>query len=354
MLAQELEAGVLLQRAGQQPGLGEHLEAVADADDRAAGGGELARPRPSPARSGRWRRCAGSRRARSRRARTTASTSRDACVAVPQQLGLAAELPRPPTRRRARSWCPGTRTTADPRRSSRAVAARRVHRRSAYASITGLARAARTSRRPAPGPRPRRRRRARGGCVLPIVHLASRWCTRAPGSARSTVAPCGSSDAGQVRDVDWPRTRTDRCTVTRLVSVPVVEARAGQQLVGLDVAAPACPSITSAGMCGAGGVLVPPGRQVSESRTYCLSNDGGDVPTAYSSARPVARRVGRHHLVDHDELAVELAELELGVGEDQPALVRRARRRTRRSASVRSRSSLVDVGADQRRRRRRR
>ena len=32
---------VLLQRAGQQAGLGEHLEAVADADDRAAGGGEV-------------------------------------------------------------------------------------------------------------------------------------------------------------------------------------------------------------------------------------------------------------------------------------------------------------------------
>ena len=34
--AQELEAAVLLQRAGQQAGLGEDLEAVADADDRAA------------------------------------------------------------------------------------------------------------------------------------------------------------------------------------------------------------------------------------------------------------------------------------------------------------------------------
>ena len=41
-LAQEREAGVLLERAREEPGLGEHLEAVADPDDRAARGGELA------------------------------------------------------------------------------------------------------------------------------------------------------------------------------------------------------------------------------------------------------------------------------------------------------------------------
>ena len=62
-----------------------------------------------------------------------------------------------------------------------------------------------------------------------------------------------------------------------------------------------------------------------KSRTYCLSNDGGEVPTRYVVARPVARRVGRHHLVDDDDLAVELAELELGVGEDQAAALARAR-----------------------------
>ena len=39
--AEELEARVLLERARQQPGLAEHLEAVADADDRTAGAGVL-------------------------------------------------------------------------------------------------------------------------------------------------------------------------------------------------------------------------------------------------------------------------------------------------------------------------
>ena len=37
-----LRPDVLLERARQQPGLGEHLEAVADPDDRAAGGREVA------------------------------------------------------------------------------------------------------------------------------------------------------------------------------------------------------------------------------------------------------------------------------------------------------------------------
>ena len=60
---------VLLQRAGQQPGLGEHLEAVADADDRTTGRREVGRRRSSPARTARSRRSAGSRRARTRRAR---------------------------------------------------------------------------------------------------------------------------------------------------------------------------------------------------------------------------------------------------------------------------------------------
>src|SRR5262249_57164861 len=39
-LAEEAQARVLLERARQQPGFGEDLEAVADPDDRAAGGGE--------------------------------------------------------------------------------------------------------------------------------------------------------------------------------------------------------------------------------------------------------------------------------------------------------------------------
>ena len=63
----EVQVAVAGQRAGQQAGLAEHLEAVADAEHRHA----LARPsrrRPaSAARGRRWPRPAGSRRRRSRR-----------------------------------------------------------------------------------------------------------------------------------------------------------------------------------------------------------------------------------------------------------------------------------------------
>jgi hypothetical protein len=40
LLADVLEAGVAHERAGQQAGLGEDLEAVADAEDQAAAGGK--------------------------------------------------------------------------------------------------------------------------------------------------------------------------------------------------------------------------------------------------------------------------------------------------------------------------
>ena len=108
-------------------------------------------------------------------------------------------------------------------------------------------------------------------------------------------------------------------------------ARAGQELVGLDVLR-ARVAITSAGMRGAGGSWSQPVESM-KSRTYCLSNDGGDVPGRVRLPRPVARRVGRHHLVDHDDLVVELAELELRVGEDQPAALRVRARRARRAAA---------------------
>ena len=39
--AQELQSSILLQGAGQQTGFGEHLESVANSDDRAPGAGEV-------------------------------------------------------------------------------------------------------------------------------------------------------------------------------------------------------------------------------------------------------------------------------------------------------------------------
>ena len=55
---------------GSSAGLAQHLEAVADAEHRARRGGRSGRPPPSPARSARSRRRAGSRRRRSRRGRS--------------------------------------------------------------------------------------------------------------------------------------------------------------------------------------------------------------------------------------------------------------------------------------------
>ena len=194
-LAQELQAGVLLQRAGQQARLGEHLEAVADADDRAAGGGELARPRPSPARSGRSRRCAGSRRGRSRRARRPRRRRCTVRVAVPAAARPRRRAARPPTARRARSWCPGN-ARRRRARSRRGTSSAIVDRRSARSP--GWRAAARHISSTCARAAPRRRR---------VDDEPDRLADRAPaptfvypsaGSARSTVAPCGSSDAGQV------------------------------------------------------------------------------------------------------------------------------------------------------------
>ena len=107
------------------------------------------------------------------------------------------------------------------------------------------------------------------------------------GSARSTVAPCGIGDAGPVRDLDVrvehghaPSTLTP--AVDRSVVAPYQSSklRAGEQLVGLDVRARVS-AITSAGRCGAGGSWFQPIAGPVKSRTYCLSNDGGDVPAAY-------------------------------------------------------------------------
>ena len=68
VLAAELQPGVPQHRARQQAGLEQDLEAVADAEHRAALLRRTRARRPSPARTARWRRCGGSRRARSRRA----------------------------------------------------------------------------------------------------------------------------------------------------------------------------------------------------------------------------------------------------------------------------------------------
>ena len=72
--ADELAVVVADQRAGQQVGLAQDLEAVADAEHRHPACRRPRSPRSSPARTGRSLRSGGSRRTRSRPGRTTAST----------------------------------------------------------------------------------------------------------------------------------------------------------------------------------------------------------------------------------------------------------------------------------------
>ena len=96
-------------------------------------------------------------------------------------------------------------------------------------------------------------------------------------------------------------------------------------------------SITSAGMSRRGRLVVPAGA-VHEVAHELLVERRRRGPDLVRVARPVPRRVGRHHLVDDDDLVVELAELELRVGEDEPALVR-ARRAQRRRAAARGRAA---------------
>ena len=66
----------------------------------------------------------------------------------------------------------------------------------------------------------------------------------------------------------------------------------------------------------------------------CLSKLGGVAPGFHSVDRPEARRIRREHLIGQDEIAVDQPELELGVGDDDPA------------AGGQCCGALVDVDAD--------
>ena len=140
--AVEVAAGVVAERAGQQAGAVEHLEAVADADDRAPAGDERAQALAEAAAVGRReverehapgaegvavaearrrrRRC-GPRRA----ARAARSARRRARPTARRRRGRAR------ARRRCRGWCPARRRRGRPagsraRRSGRASSAVRA------------------------------------------------------------------------------------------------------------------------------------------------------------------------------------------------------------------------------------
>ena len=142
-------------------------------------------------------------------------------------------------------------------------------------------------------------------------------------------------DAGQVRDFDVRvehRHDHDATDPLVVVAVPVGEREVGDELVGLDVLRAACwrsRRRAAAARAARGSSPSSP----CKSRTYCLSNDGGDGAGPVLVPRPVARRVGRHHLVDDDDVVVALTELELRVGEDQAAALGVRARRARTAAA---------------------
>ena len=78
-------------------------------------------------------------------------------------------------------------------------------------------------------------------------------------------------------------------------------------------------STTSSGRAG-GGLFLSQPAAVSQSRTNCLSNEGWPRPGDIVVGGPEAGAVGREHFVDQEDLAVNLAELEFRVGDDDPAL----------------------------------
>ena len=105
-------------------------------DDRSARGGELRHRGHHGREARRARRCGGSRRARTRRARRPRRPRRRVASPCQQQLGLRRPAARPPTRRRARSWCRGT---ARRRRAHSSGAVPRPRSVTSYDSITGFA-----------------------------------------------------------------------------------------------------------------------------------------------------------------------------------------------------------------------
>ena len=104
-------------------------------------------------------------------------------------------------------------------------------------------------------------------------------------------------------------------------SVPVVvPSLAGDPLVGLRYLS-AVRSITSAGSSG-GGRLVVPAARIQPVADELLVERRLGAAGRVAVGRPEPGGVRREHLVDQDELAVREPELELRVGDDDPALGR--------------------------------
>ena len=182
----EAQRRVAAQRAGQQAGFGEHLEAVADAQREPAARGMVAHGAHDRAEARDRARHAGSRRARSRPARMTASAPCRSVSCVPHELSLRACQTAPraarrgrsssPERRRRRPSCAGLDRPALDQRVRQELVGQRGHRR----ARKRLALGARPSARPAArrARRGRCRRAAAAGRPRPPCP-ADRGCRRA-------------------------------------------------------------------------------------------------------------------------------------------------------------------------------
>ena len=224
--AQELQAPVLLQRAREQAGLGEDLEAVADADDGPAGVGEVAHgvhDRREPGDGAGAQVVAVGEAA----GHDDGVDAVDRAVAVPEDAGLAARGGGSPRWRRARSSTPGTArrrpvALTPGATDDRAVLDHRVGQE-AGDDVVDL------------GP-------GRGlvvGLDLEADALAHRHAADAVEPERRQRPLDGGAlrvgDALLVTDLDLDR-EAHRLRVCRLRTRPLGEPPAGDALVGVDVA----------------------------------------------------------------------------------------------------------------------
>ena len=74
------------------------------------------------------------------------------------------------------------------------------------------------------------------------------------------------------------------------------------------------------GQFGAGGRLVPVQSLQIVAGTNCLSKESCDLPGLYFDCSQKREESGVRALINQDQLAVKMPELELGVGDDQAAL----------------------------------
>ena len=321
MVQRNLRPAVLLQRPGQQPGLGEHLEAVADPTTGPPSAACVAHRVHDRREAGDGARAGGSRRGRSRRGRRPRRrrpTMRSPChrsSASPPSASIASTAS-------SSQFEPGKMTT--PTRAA-IRRARRPWIVMSASSITGLM---------------RNRWHTSSACARALASSGASSSkrialpTRTPrmpskpraGSDRSIVAPCGSAMPGR-RRVSTSTEKSMRRAYWRVGLGPLrprrasrANARPGDALVGLDVALARRRDDLGGqrrrrrGLVPVEAVEVVAHRLLVEARRR-----DARLPLV---GRPEAAGVGRQHLVAQHELAVDEPELELRVGDDDPALAR--------------------------------